>query len=101
MRCPKCTQNIVLQKGDYTKENFWQHSFDCTNCSLRLVNNIKGELLRLIGFIILIFGVLTFGGSWPIPLLLPEQSASVSALGIFLLFVGQKIATVASIYESS
>jgi hypothetical protein len=66
-----------------------------------LVNNIKGELLRLIGFIILISGALTFGGSWPIPLLLPEQSASISALGIFLLFVGQKIATVASIYESS
>ncbi len=101
MKCPKCNNQIVLQKGQYEKLNIWFHKFSCEECSVELTNTVVGELVRAVGFMVLIFDVLTFGGSRPIPLLEPIVSSSIVAVGFIILVVGQKMASVATVYEGS
>jgi len=74
MKCPNCNSSITLRKGEYEKIDFFRHKFKCGDCKHELANNVAGETIQALGFILLSFGILSFGGSWPIPLLASTTS---------------------------
>lgn len=90
MNCPKCNAEFKYSQSVNTKRGALTITCECPECGAKLSNDPTAELARAAGIFTSIFGVLSFGGSWPVPALPVAASAIVTLVGLSAMVYGFK-----------
>jgi len=90
VNCANCNSEFNFSEAISPKRGALKIFCECPKCRTLLSNNPIAEATRGIGIFILFFGVLSYGGTYPVPLLTPALSTIITIVGLVSVIYGFK-----------